>query len=125
MTDVWSGARWTLRRGDVLRLVLEMLDESVDGVVTDCPYSSGGMTRGDRTVATTAKYMNSDSAFAGAGSTGAAALRAGRRALLFELSPEIAETAARRLEAEEAGLDLTAFDAGQLALLGSSEEAGV
>ena len=36
-------------RGDLLRLLLTLPDESVDAVVTDPPYSSGGMFRGDRT----------------------------------------------------------------------------
>lgn len=39
--------------------------------------------------------------FAGSGSTGVAALRTGRRALLFELSKKIADKAAQRLVAEE------------------------
>lgn len=58
----WQGERWKIRRGDVLRLVTDVPEESVDGVVTDCPYSSGGAMRGDRTDAsTTSKYMQSGS----------------------------------------------------------------
>lgn len=53
--------RWEIREGDALRLLLDVPDRHVDGVVTDCPYSSGGMTRGDRMMGTRAKYMNSDS----------------------------------------------------------------
>jgi site-specific DNA-methyltransferase (adenine-specific) len=33
-----------------------MPDASVDAVITDPPYSSGGFTRGDRSASTTAKY---------------------------------------------------------------------
>lgn len=46
----------TLYKGDALRVLREMPDESVDAVVTDPPYSSGGMMRGDRNVATSEKY---------------------------------------------------------------------
>jgi len=35
--------------GDLMRLLLTLPDDSVDAVVTDPPYSSGGMFRGDRT----------------------------------------------------------------------------
>lgn len=37
-----------LRHGDALLLLREIEDESVDLVLTDPPYSSGGMFRGDR-----------------------------------------------------------------------------
>jgi site-specific DNA-methyltransferase (adenine-specific) len=33
----------------------------VDAVITDPPYSSGGMVRGDRTMTTKKKYLQSDS----------------------------------------------------------------
>lgn len=59
--SVWQGDGWELRQGDVLRLLLGVEASSVDGVVTDCPYSSGGATRGDRTQSTSQKYINSDS----------------------------------------------------------------
>jgi site-specific DNA-methyltransferase (adenine-specific) len=52
-----SGDRWELHRGDVLRLLPELPEGSVDGVVTDPPYSSGGMVRGDRMASTTLKYV--------------------------------------------------------------------
>jgi site-specific DNA-methyltransferase (adenine-specific) len=52
---------YTLLRGDTLRLLLELPASSVDAVVTDCPYSSGGMTRGDRTAGTKSKYVQTDS----------------------------------------------------------------
>lgn len=50
-------ARWTLRQGEALALLRELPDASVDAVITDPPYSSGGFTRGDRTNDTTSKYV--------------------------------------------------------------------
>jgi site-specific DNA-methyltransferase (adenine-specific) len=50
-----------LRHGDSLLLLREIADESVDLVLTDPPYSSGGMFRSDRTGSTTGtKYVSSD-----------------------------------------------------------------
>jgi site-specific DNA-methyltransferase (adenine-specific) len=47
-----------LRHGDALSLLREVEDETVDLVLTDPPYSSGGMFRGDRAGMTTnAKYV--------------------------------------------------------------------
>ncbi len=47
-----------LRHGDALVLLRELEDESVDLLLTDPPYSSGGMFRGDRAGQTTsAKYV--------------------------------------------------------------------
>ncbi len=43
-------------RGDSLRVLSGMPDASVDAVVTDPPYSSGGFTRSDRNASTSAKY---------------------------------------------------------------------
>lgn len=40
--------RWHLETGDSLALMASLPDASVDAVITDPPYSSGGMTRGDR-----------------------------------------------------------------------------
>ena len=46
-----------LRRGDALAVLRDLPDASVDAVVTDPPYSSGGMVRGDRAgVETRTKY---------------------------------------------------------------------
>ncbi len=45
------------RRWQQLRLLLDMPDASVDAVITDPPYSSGGQFRGDRTGATSDKYQ--------------------------------------------------------------------
>jgi site-specific DNA-methyltransferase (adenine-specific) len=49
----------TLYMGDCLE-VLDTL-AGVDAVITDPPYSSGGMVRGDRAAGTKAKYLQSDS----------------------------------------------------------------
>jgi hypothetical protein len=47
-----------LRHGDALLLLHDLEDETVDLVLTDPPYSSGGMFRGDRAnQSTTAKYV--------------------------------------------------------------------
>lgn len=45
-----------LRVGDVLHVLREIPSCSFDAVVTDPPYSSGGLMRGDRTQTTAAKY---------------------------------------------------------------------
>lgn len=52
----------TLYRGDCME-VLQSLSETVDALITDPPYSSGGMVRGDRAMQTTAaKYVQSGNA---------------------------------------------------------------
>ncbi len=51
----------TLYRGDALAVLRELPDASVDAVITDPPYSSGGMVRGDRIQDVHTKYVNSDS----------------------------------------------------------------
>lgn len=52
----------TLYLGDALAVLTELETGSVDGLITDPPYSSGGMVRSDRMAKTTAKYVQSDSA---------------------------------------------------------------
>ena len=49
----------TLYLGDCLHVLNDI--EQVDSVITDPPYSSGGMVRGDRMQSTKTKYMLSDS----------------------------------------------------------------
>lgn len=51
----------SLYGGDALAVLAALPDASVDAVITDPPYSSGGQFRGDRTGGTRAKYVNSDS----------------------------------------------------------------
>jgi hypothetical protein len=57
--------------------------------------------------------------FAGSGSTGVAALRNGRRAILVEKDPGHAAVARERMEAEGAGSTLAASRAGQGSLFGA------
>jgi site-specific DNA-methyltransferase (adenine-specific) len=52
--------RWDLVLGDSLGLLLHVPSESVDAMVTDSPYSSGGAFRGDRAARTGDKYIRSD-----------------------------------------------------------------
>lgn len=52
----------TLYHGDALAVLTDLDTASVDALITDPPYSSGGMVRGDRATQTTAaKYVQSDS----------------------------------------------------------------
>lgn len=54
----WVGPKTTIFRGDSLRILRDMPDESVDAVVTDPPYSSGGTFRSDRaTQPASSKYV--------------------------------------------------------------------
>jgi site-specific DNA-methyltransferase (adenine-specific) len=46
-----------MRRGDALLLLDALEDESIDAVITDPPYSSGGAYRSDRVRSTGAKYV--------------------------------------------------------------------
>lgn len=49
---------WELLEGDCMDLLDDLAAGSIDACVTDPPYSSGGMVRGDRTASTTAKYVS-------------------------------------------------------------------
>jgi site-specific DNA-methyltransferase (adenine-specific) len=52
---------WTLHLGDCLDVLPTLPDGSVDAVITDPPYSSGGMFRGDRVNGTTdEKYTHEE-----------------------------------------------------------------
>lgn len=51
-----------LWRGDALAVLAQLDTASVDALITDPPYSSGGMVRGDRAQGTGAKYLRNDSA---------------------------------------------------------------
>lgn len=60
IADVLDGrARWCVVERDALAVLAELPAGCVDAVVTDPPYSSGGMFRGDRTLSTRAKYVQS------------------------------------------------------------------
>lgn len=51
----------SLYAGDALAVLAALPEASVDAVVTDPPYSSGGFTRGDRALSTTgSKYTDAD-----------------------------------------------------------------
>lgn len=50
----------TLLQGDCLELMKEIPDGSVDMVLMDPPYSSGGLFPGDRKVGTRTKYTSTD-----------------------------------------------------------------
>jgi site-specific DNA-methyltransferase (adenine-specific) len=58
----WQHEHATLYGGDALALLASLPDASVDAVITDPPYSSGGMVRGDRTTTTFNKYARDNSA---------------------------------------------------------------
>lgn len=59
MTIYYQDDHVTLHSGDALAVLASLESGSVDAVVTDPPYSSGGMVRGDRTMSTASKYVTS------------------------------------------------------------------
>ena len=52
---------WTLIEGEALPALMAMADESVDAVITDPPYSSGGFSRDDKARDPDAKYTQHSS----------------------------------------------------------------
>lgn len=54
------GNGWEVHHGDVLRLLMDWPSDSIDGLVTDPPYSSGGMMRGDRAGGALDKYVRAE-----------------------------------------------------------------
>lgn len=62
MTPYWTSGcgRFQLFCADCLAVLPTLAKGSVDAVVTDPPYSSGGMVRGDRMMSTRDKYQSSD-----------------------------------------------------------------
>lgn len=61
MTEAYyEDDRARLFGGDSLAVLRGLPTGSVDAVITDPPYSSGGMVRGDRVQDTGAKYLSSD-----------------------------------------------------------------
>jgi site-specific DNA-methyltransferase (adenine-specific) len=56
VTPVYADDRATLYQGEALAVLRDLPTDSVDAVITDPPYSSGGMMRGDRMGGTNAKY---------------------------------------------------------------------
>lgn len=61
---------YEVRAGDALALLRDLPTASVDAVITDPPYSSGGMVRGDRMASTNIKYVNSTTENRGVDFTG-------------------------------------------------------
>jgi site-specific DNA-methyltransferase (adenine-specific) len=59
LTPFYEDGTVTIYHGDALA-VLPQLDELVDVVIADPPYSSGGRTSGERARATSTKYVSSD-----------------------------------------------------------------
>jgi len=57
-------------KGDALAVLRDLPDASVDAVVTDPPYSSGGMMRSDRNGDPSKKYVSTDAAQAGGSFSG-------------------------------------------------------
>lgn len=53
-------ARWTVVHGEALATLASMPSGSIDGLITDPPYSSGGQFRGDRANGARSKYVRSD-----------------------------------------------------------------
>lgn len=50
---------WILERGDSLDFMRKLPDQSVDAVITDPPYCSGGTSSADRAKTTTQKSLAS------------------------------------------------------------------
>jgi site-specific DNA-methyltransferase (adenine-specific) len=61
MRTLHSDETVTLYHGDALTVLQQLPAASVDAVLTDPPYSSGGMFRGDRIQGVHTKYVNGDS----------------------------------------------------------------
>ena len=60
MKPYYSDDRATLFQADALAVLASLPTASVDALITDPPYSSGGMVRGDRTNNTGAKYQRAE-----------------------------------------------------------------
>lgn len=62
MEPYYDDGQCVIYHGDALSVLASLDDRSVDLVMTDPPYSSGGMVRGDRIQRTTDKYHAGDEA---------------------------------------------------------------
>ncbi len=61
MTQTIDNMIDTVICGDCLEVMRAMNDNSVDAIITDPPYSSGGQYRGDRALPVATKYVQTDS----------------------------------------------------------------
>lgn len=52
-----------MQQGDALRLMAQIPDGSVDGIITDPPYGSGGDTAASRMRSSKTKYLSSDASY--------------------------------------------------------------
>lgn len=69
--EVLAGeARHVVLQVDALALLRDLDDATIDAIVTDPPYSSGGAFRGDRTASTARKYVRPGAHIAGVDFTG-------------------------------------------------------
>lgn len=59
---VWQDDQTALIQGDAVNVLQSVPDSTVDLILADPPYSSGGAFRGDRAQSTATKYVSSDSA---------------------------------------------------------------
>lgn len=128
------GNGWEVHHGDVLRLLMDWPADSIDGLDEDAPCPPGFYTvpnRGERLhiaqkplevltpllgcVRPGGRVLDP---FGGSGSTGVAALRTGRTAVLFDVMESNCDLMAERLEAESRGVDLIAARAGTLSMFG-------
>lgn len=61
VVEVLEGRRrWAVVEADTLLALRDLPAASVDGVLCDPPYSSGGQFRGDRAASTSSKYVGND-----------------------------------------------------------------
>lgn len=60
-TPTYQDDRATVYQGESLAVLASLPTGSCDALVTDPPYSSGGMTRGDRAADVHSKYVQTDS----------------------------------------------------------------
>ena len=61
MTLIYESGLVAVHHGDALRILPTLPAASVDAIITDPPYSSGGQYRGDRTADPLTKYFPADS----------------------------------------------------------------
>jgi site-specific DNA-methyltransferase (adenine-specific) len=54
---------WTMEHGNAVELMRSLPDCSVDGIITDPPYGSGGDTASERMRSSKTKYVSSDASY--------------------------------------------------------------